>query len=78
MLKVIVIIILGVLTSPTLARNAGMQIRLEQDTIEGMKKAMVRFLPRYIDFDMDLPSTYNYTFNSGIGLFDWHFRWSNI
>ena len=81
MLKVILLfIILGVLTPSTSAENAGMQIRLEQDTIEGLKKSMVRFLPRYIDLEMvkDFPTTYNFTFATGIGLFDWHFRWSNI
>lgn len=58
--------------------NPGMQIRLEQATIEGMKKAMARFLPRYIKYDMKLPTELEYKFDSGIGLLDWHFRWTNI
>lgn len=55
-----------------------MQIRLEQASIEGMKKAMARFLPRYVKYDMELPSHLEYVFDSGLGLLDWHFRWTDI
>ena len=43
-----------------------------------MKKAMARFLPRYIKYDMNLPKELNYKFETGVGLFDWNFRWTNI
>lgn len=58
--------------------NPGMQIRLEQATVEGLKKAMARFLPRFIKYDVKLPTELEYRFDSGIGLLDWHFRWTNI
>ena len=58
--------------------NPGMQIRLEEATIKGMKQAMARFLPRYVEYDMNLPSELNYRYNAGLGLLDWNFKWTNI
>jgi hypothetical protein len=48
--------------------NPGMALRLEEDTVMAFKKAMVEFLPRYVNHDMKLPTEYHYTFGL---LFDW-------
>lgn len=58
--------------------NPGMQIRLEQATIEGLKRAMSRFLPRFIKYDMNLPTELTYKFDAGLGLFDWNFQWTDV
>lgn len=42
--------------------NPGMILRLEESTIQGVKKAMQEFLPHYINMDMDLPTEYHYDF----------------
>jgi len=48
--------------------NPGMALRLEEDTILSWKRAMIEFLPRYINHDLKMPTDYHYTFGL---LFDW-------
>ena len=55
-----------------------MQIRLEEDTIEGLKNAMARFIPRYLKYDAKLPTSFEYKFDNRMGLLDWRFVWSYI
>ena len=71
-------VLLAILPAICSSRNSGMQIRLEEDTIEGLKNVMARFMPRYLAYDANLPTDFEYKFDNGIGLLDWHFVWSNI
>ena len=64
---------LAVLPAIVMSSNVGMQIRLEEDTIESMKNVMAKFMPRYLKYDAHLPSTFEYKFDNGIGLLDWRF-----
>jgi len=58
--------------------NPGMQIRLEQDTVDKMKIAMGRFLPQYTHLDAHLPENLEYNFDWGLGALSWNFKWENI
>jgi hypothetical protein len=58
--------------------NPGMAIRLEQDTIDGMKLAMAKFMPQYTHLDAHLPTELAYDFNWGLGLLDWNFVWTDV
>ena len=59
--------------------NPGMQLRLEQTTIDSMKKAVERFLPQYVNTDLGLPEEYHYSFGLfGFGLLEWKVDWTNI
>ena len=55
-----------------------MQIRIEDETMEGMKNVMAHFLPRYLEYDAGLPREFSYMFDNGMGLLDWKFFWTDI
>jgi hypothetical protein len=42
--------------------NPGMALRVEQKTIEALKRTMVDFLPYYVEADMKLPTQEKHTF----------------
>ena len=58
--------------------NAGMQLRLEQKTINSFKKAMEFFLPHYLNVDANLPQEYHYEFGTFFDLVRWEFDWTDI
>jgi len=58
--------------------NPGMILRLEENSIHGFKNAMEDFLPHYINTDMNLPTSYNYTFGLFFDLLYWDMKWTNI
>lgn len=51
--------------------NPGMMMRLEQKTITSFKKAMEKFLPDYLNYDMQLPHEYQYEFDWLLGIIKW-------
>ena len=58
-------------------QNPGMQLRLEQSSMDAMKKAMQQFLPHYLNSDLNLPTEYELKF-SLCDFLSWHFQWTNI
>jgi len=58
--------------------NPGMQLRLEQQTINSFKRAMEEFLPHYINVDMKLPQSYHYEFGLFFNLLQWKITWTDI
>jgi len=58
--------------------NPGMALRLEQDTIQAWKKAMVEFLPHYINHDIELPNKYSYTVGLLFDFLTWKIDWRDI
>lgn len=40
--------------------NPGMQLRLDEKSLNGFKKAMQKFLPHYVNADLNLPTKYHY------------------
>ena len=60
----------------------GMQVRLEQASINGFKSAMQKFLPHYFNTDLNLPKEYKYEFGMFPGMFfDWlsyKIEWTDI
>lgn len=58
--------------------NPGMALRLEQDTIQAWKKAMVEFLPHYINHDIELPKKYSYTVGLLFDFLTWQIDWRDI
>lgn len=65
-------------TAYSTGMNPGVMVRLEQQTINEFKRAMEMFLPHYVNFDMEFPSEYDYTFKMFFGLINWHIEWSDI
>jgi hypothetical protein len=39
---------------------------------------MDTFLPHYLEYDYDFPTSYDYTFRAFYGLFELPFHWTNI
>ena len=39
---------------------------------------MAKFVPRYLKYDANLPTDFEYKFDNGMGLLDWRFVWSDI
>jgi hypothetical protein len=58
--------------------NPGMQIRLEQQSINALRKAMESFLPHYINADLNLPKSYNFTFDLFFDGLIWNYQWTDI
>jgi len=58
--------------------NPGMIMRIEQHSINQVKKAMEEFLPHYLNVDMQLPTEYEYTFSLMFDLLVWNVKWTNI
>jgi hypothetical protein len=58
--------------------NPGMIVRLEQSSINSVKRAMEEFLPHYINVDLDLPKTYHYEFGLFFNLLQWKITWTDI
>jgi len=61
-----------------LYNNPGMQIRLEQDTMNALKAAMSRFLPEYVSHDMGLPTEYEFEFGLFFKFLTWTFTFTDI
>ena len=55
-----------------------MQIRLEQQSLDAMKKAMQKFLPHYFNDDINFPTEYEFDFGLYFNFLTWHFLWTNI
>lgn len=55
-----------------------MALRLEEDTILAWKRAMVEFLPRYVNHDLKMPTEYHYTFGLLFDWLTWEVDWKNI
>ena len=58
--------------------NPGMQIRLEQKTLNSLKRSMEQFLPKYVNHDLDLPTEYHYEFGMFLDILTWKVDWTNI
>jgi len=59
--------------------NPGIQVRLEEQTINQMKKAMTRFLPRFFNSDdIDLPKEYEFHFTLFLEFLTWQYKLTNI
>ena len=62
----------------TSGMQPGMQLRLEQKTIDSFKRSMEFFLPHYINVDLNLPTEYHYTFGLFFNLLVWDIHWTHI
>jgi hypothetical protein len=58
--------------------NPGMQIRLEQKTLNSLKKSMEQFLPKYVNTDIKLPEEYHYEFGMFLDILTWKVDWTDI
>ena len=56
----------------------GMQIRLEQRTINEFKKAMFNFLPHFVEADLHLPDTHEAEIGILFDIIKFHFLWTDI
>jgi len=55
-----------------------MGFRIQQRTVEELKKAMQYFLPHYVTFDIDLDKKEEWEVDLLFGLWKYKFEWSNI
>jgi hypothetical protein len=58
--------------------NPGMQLRMEQKTLDAFKKSMKRFLPQYVNTDLNLPTEYHYEFGLFLDILSYEVDWTNI
>ena len=58
--------------------NPGMQLRLEQKTLDAFKMSMQKFLPTYVNHELPLPDTYHYEFGLFFDLFSYTVDWTDI
>ena len=59
--------------------NPGIQVRLEEQTINQMKKAMSRFLPQYFNSgDLNLPTEEEFHFTLFLEFLTWQYKLTNI
>lgn len=58
--------------------NPGMQLRMEQKTLDAFKKSMRRFLPKYVNTDLNLPTEYHYEFGLFLDILSYEVDWTNI
>ena len=56
----------------------GMQVRLEQASIDGFRSAMQKFLPHYFNTDLNLPKEYKYEFGMFFDFYSYKVEWTNI
>jgi hypothetical protein len=56
----------------------GMALRLEQKTLDSLKRAMKNFLPHYFNADINFPKNYEFDFGLPIKMFTYHAHWTNI
>jgi hypothetical protein len=55
-----------------------MQLRLEQASVDGMKKAMAAFFPHYLNVDLQLPKEYHYTVGLFLDFLSYKIDWTDI
>ena len=56
--------------------NPGMAMRLEEQTVFALQRALQEFLPHYIEYDWDKPDDYKYVFTALWGHIKVPVRWS--
>lgn len=59
-------------------RPAGMQLRLEQASVDSFKKAMQAFFPHYLNVDLQLPTEYHYTVGLFLDFLSYKIDWTDI
>ena len=64
--------------SLTKGMNPGMQLRLEQKTLDAFQLAMADFLPKYVNTDLNLPTEYHYEFGLFLEILSYEIDWTNI
>ena len=62
----------------TSGMNPGMQLRLEQKTLDATKSALSQFLPQFVNHKLPLPKTYHYEFGLFFDLLSYQVDWTNI
>ena len=62
----------------TSGMNPGMQLRMEQKTLDAFKKAMTNFLPNYVNHELPLPKNYHYEFGLFFDMLSYTIDWTDI
>ena len=57
--------------------NPGVKVRVDQTSIDATKRVLTKFLPKYLNIDLELPQEYHYEYDSKIYL-DWQVDWTDI
>lgn len=55
-----------------------MQFRVREAQLNQFKEAMQKFLPYYLNVDINLPTHYQYHVNMFLDFLSWDIRWTNI
>ena len=58
--------------------NPGMQLRLEQASVNSFKRAMAAFFPHYLNVDLQMPKEYHYTVAMFLDFLSWKIDWTDI
>lgn len=62
----------------TSGMNPGMQMRLEQKTVNTLKTSMEQFLPKYVNTNLNMPTEYHYEFGMFLDILTWKVDWTDI
>ena len=57
--------------------NPGVKLRVDQRSVDATKRVLSKFLPKYLNIDLELPKEFNFGYESKIGL-DWDIQWTDI
>lgn len=59
--------------------NPGMMLRIDQTSIDALKRVCERYLPNYFNVDLEIPEQYYYHFDSSVtDSLDWSISWTDI
>ena len=58
--------------------NPGMMLRVEENSIEAMKRSLSNHLSSFVSNNLELPEEYHYEYESKIPGFSWQIDWTNI
>ena len=69
---------LGSATARYEGYTPGIKVRLEQQTLDSMKTVMEKFLPGYVNNDLQLPDSFHYELFPKLGAWGWIIDWTDI
>lgn len=59
-------------------KTPGMGLRLEQHTIDVFRRSLSKFLPHFVDYDLEFPKELHYAFNFLWDRYTWNIDFTNM
>ena len=71
-------LLVGDTNSYTFGSNPGMMMRIENKTVEKLKKAAHTFLPYLFTYDFLIPKSHKFEYKTLIPGLEWDIQWTDI